>query len=92
MGAVFGYSSPGERILDFRFDYITLEEVLPFMRELIREISQAALGHHPDPGSLSSSHSDWPFARQLNRQAYDQIAGEFQVNYFNNPRPQECLR
>ena len=85
IGAVFGHEAPGERSLDFRIELISLEEGLRFMRELIHELSEASQGHHPDPASFSAGHSDWPFARKLNRQAYDLISTDYQEKYFDNP-------
>ena len=85
IGAVFGNAAPGERSLDFRIEDISLEEGLRFMSELIHELSEASQGRHPDPGSFPPGHSDWPFARQLNRQAYDLISSNYQEKYFDKP-------
>lgn len=85
MGAVFGHSSPGERMLEIQLKYIELDEGLCFMRELIQELEAACQGRHPDPGALPPGFSDWPFARELNRLAYDQLAAEYQEDYFANP-------
>jgi SAM-dependent methyltransferase len=85
MGAVFGHSAPGERMLDFCLEDIDLETGLRFMRELVHEVSEVSQGRHPDPASLRPGHSDWPFARQLNHQAYNQISTDYQEDYFSNP-------
>jgi SAM-dependent methyltransferase len=55
------------------------------MRELIAELEAACQDRHPDPGQLPPSFSDWPFSRELNRRAYNQIAADYQENYFANP-------
>lgn len=85
IGAVFGYEAPGIRMVEFSLDYIDLEAGLRFMREFIHELSEAHESHHPNPGSLPQGHSDWPFARQINIQAYDQISLSYQEDYFTNP-------
>lgn len=85
LGAVFGHSSPGTRMLNLRLDDIELEDGLRFMRELIAELESACQGRHPDPGLLPPGFSHWLFARELNRRAYDQIAANYQENYFANP-------
>lgn len=84
LGAVFGHEAPGMRMLELSFEYISLEDGLRFMRELIHEVNEASQGHHPDPASLPPGHSDWPFARQLNHQAYNQISNDYQEDYFSN--------
>jgi len=91
MGAVFGSSPPGERMVDFRFEYIELEEGLRFIRELIREVSEAASGHHPDPAAFPPGHSEWPFALRLNCLAYDQISTGYQESYFSDPTLAEAF-
>jgi SAM-dependent methyltransferase len=85
MGAVFGQSSPGERMLDIRLTEFELEDGLRFMHELNLELSEVSQGRHPDPAGLLPGFSDWPFTRQLNRQAYDQISTNYQEKYFENP-------
>jgi SAM-dependent methyltransferase len=85
IGVVFGYTGPGMRMLEIALSSVNLEDGERFMRELIHEMNEAGLGHHPDPANLPTGYSDWPFARQLNRQAYDQIANTYQEKYFDNP-------
>lgn len=85
LGAIFGHSSPGERMLDIRLEYIDLDEALCFMRELIRDFEAACQGQHPDPGKLPPGFSDWPLAREINRQAYNRISESYQEDYFSNP-------
>ena len=84
-GAVFGHSGPGGRMIEIQFPYIDLEEGLCFMRELIADLEAACQGRHPDPGLLPPGFSDWPFARELNRRAYDQIFLDYEENYFAEP-------
>jgi SAM-dependent methyltransferase len=85
MGAVFGHSSPGVRMLDIRLQGIQLEEGLQFMRGLMQEVAEANLGRHPDPAILQPGQSDWPFARELNRRAYNEISIDYQDDYFSGP-------
>lgn len=85
MGAVFGQTAPGVRMFDLRIEDIELEDGLRFMRDLIGDLEAACQGRHPDPGLLPPGFSDWPFARDLNRKAYDQVAVEYQEDYFENP-------
>lgn len=85
MGAIFGHSAPGERMIDIRLENIKLEDGLRFMRELIQEVESAREDRHPDPGLLLPGSSNWPFVRALNRRAYDQIATDYRENYFANP-------
>jgi SAM-dependent methyltransferase len=84
-GAVFGHSSPGERMIEIQFPDIGLEEGLRFMRELVADLETACQGRHPDPGLLPPGFSDWPFARELNRRAYDQISVDYKEDYFAEP-------
>jgi SAM-dependent methyltransferase len=56
------------------------------MRDVIQEIAAAREGRHPDPALLPPGFSDWQFARELNRQAYDRIADDYNEDYFENPR------
>jgi SAM-dependent methyltransferase len=88
MGAVFGVSYPGERMVDIRLEYLELEDGLNFMRQWVQELDQVMQGRHPDPAHLPPDSSDWPFARQLNRQVYDSLASEHQEHHFEIP----CLR
>lgn len=85
MGVIFGHSGPGQRMIDIRLEDIHLETGVSFMRELIQEVEAAKKGCHSDPGLLPPGASDWPFVRELNRRAYDQIATNYQENYFANP-------
>lgn len=85
MGAVWAHSSPGGRMMDIRLRFIELEDGLRFMRELIQELEAACQGHHPDPGLLPPGFSEWPLVRELNRQAYNDIADGYQEDYFANP-------
>lgn len=85
MGAIFGHSAPGERMLEIQIKDIELDDGLRFMREIIQELEAACQGRHPDPGALPPGFSDWPFAREINRRAYDQLAAEYQEDYFANP-------
>ena len=83
MGVIFGQSGPGYRTLDIRLD-IELEEGIRFMADLIEEFTRASQGLHPDPSKFPHGHSDWPFARDLNRRAYDKISADYQESYFEN--------
>jgi SAM-dependent methyltransferase len=91
MGAVFGHAGPGERMLAFRWD-IEAEEGIDFMRAFIDEIERANQGLHPDPGSLPMSFSDWPFAREINRRAYDKVSTSYKSNDFDNPLLAEAFQ
>jgi len=91
IGAVFGHSSPGMRMLDLRLVSIELEDGLRFMRELILELEAACQDCHPDPGQFPPGFSDWPFARELNRRAYDQVSVDYQENYFAKPLLNEAF-
>lgn len=84
-GAVFNFTSPGEELVTFKFPHISLEIGVSFMRQLAHELDQANQGRHPDPGKLPSGSGDWPFALQLNRQAYNLAAAEYQEQYFATP-------
>lgn len=84
-GVVFNFTGPGEEFITIKLPEITLEMGLAFMREFILELDQANQGKHPDPGSLPAQSGEWPFALQLNRQAYDRIAAQYQEDYFTNP-------
>jgi len=84
-GVVFNFTGPGEEFITIKLPEITLEKGLAFMREFILELDQANQGKHPDPGSLPDQSGEWPFALQLNRQAYDRIAAQYQEDYFTNP-------
>lgn len=86
MGVVFGRTSPGDRMLTITLKYIPLEWGVQFMRDLILEIDCAFQGRRPDPAGLSPGASEWSFARQLNRQAYDLIAQNYQEDYYSNPQ------
>jgi SAM-dependent methyltransferase len=72
-------------MINIKFSNIELDAGLGFMRSLVAELEAACQGHHPDPGLLSPGFSDWPFARELNRRAYDQISVDYVENYFDNP-------
>ena len=85
MGAIFGHSPPGERMLDIHLDNIDIEQGEKFMRDLIHELEHASQGLHPDPGKLLPGQSEWPFIKELHRQAYDQISVGYQEKYFFNP-------
>jgi SAM-dependent methyltransferase len=84
-GAVFNFNAPGEEMITFQLPHISLEKGVRFMREFILELDQANQGKHPDPGKLPAQSGDWPFALQLNRQAYDLVASQYQEEYFANP-------
>jgi SAM-dependent methyltransferase len=91
LGAVFGHSSPGNRMLELCLTDIELEAGLSFMRELILELEAACQDRHPDPGQFPPGFSDWPFARELNRRAYDQVSVDYQENYFAEPLLNEAF-
>jgi len=84
-GAVFGHSGPGTRMLDIRLDSIEPEDGLRFMRELILDLEAACQGRHPDSGKLPPGFSDWPFARGINRLAYNRISEDYKEDYFSDP-------
>lgn len=84
-GAVFGRTGPGMRSVDIEIKYIGVEEGVRFMRELIHEIAAVQQGQHPDPAAFPPGSSEWPFLAQLNRQAYNKIAEDYQEAYFDNP-------
>ncbi len=84
-GAVFNASAPGEEMIEFKFRSIPLEAGVSFMRDFISELDQANQGRHPDPGKLLAQSSDWPFALQLNQQAYNLVAPLYQERYFAHP-------
>ncbi len=84
IGAVFNFTGPGHEFITIRLPEIPLEKGMAFMRELTLELDQANQGKHPDPGSLPVQSGEWPFALQLNRQAYDRIAAQYQEDYFRN--------
>ncbi len=86
MGAIFGASFPGERMVDIRIEYVELEDGINFMRQWVQELDQVMQGRHPDPARLPPGGSDWPFARQLSRQVYDNLASEFHEHHFEIPR------
>lgn len=90
-GTVFGHSGPGGRMIEIQFPNIDLEEGLCFMRELVADLEAACQGRHPDPGLLPPDFSDWLFARELNRRAYDQIAVDYVENYFAEPLLQDAF-
>ena len=91
LGAIFGHSSPGLRMLELRLTDIELEEGLRFMRELILELEAACQDRHPDPGQFPPGFSQWPFARELNLRAYDQVSVDYQENYFAEPLLNEAF-
>ncbi len=84
-GAVFGRTGPGMRSVEIELKYIDVEEGVRFMRELIHEIAAVQQGQHPDPAAFPPGSSEWPFLAQLNRQAYNKIAADYQEDYFANP-------
>jgi SAM-dependent methyltransferase len=84
-GAVFGWSSPGDRSVDIKLDNIELEEGVRFMRELIHDIEAVRQGCHPDPASFPEGSSEWPFIWQLNAMAYNKISESYGEPYFENP-------
>jgi SAM-dependent methyltransferase len=83
-GAVFNFSAPGEEMITIRLPEVTLESGVKFLRDFILELDQANQGRHPDPGKLPAQTGDWPFALQLNRQAYNLVAPLYQEHYFSN--------
>jgi SAM-dependent methyltransferase len=85
IGAIFGQSPPGERSIDIVIQLESLDDVLPFLRQLIQEFHDASQGRHPDPGLLPPGSSDWHFMRQLNQRAYDLISANYNEHYFDNP-------
>lgn len=84
MGVIFGQSSPGSRKMDIRLDEIEFEEGVGFMTALVEEFEQASGGLHPDPSKFPAGHSEWPFARDLNRLAYDKISTTYAEKYFKS--------
>jgi SAM-dependent methyltransferase len=90
-GAVFGRTSPGMRAVEIKLDLNTQEQGMTFMRELIHEVAAVQQGQHPDPASFGDGSSEWPFVWQLNSQAYDRAAADYQENYFANPRLEEAF-
>jgi hypothetical protein len=57
-GAVFGMSSPGERMINIVIKDIPLDQGVQFMRDLIDEIEAAYQSRRPDPASINSDASD----------------------------------
>lgn len=72
------------RICSASFKSVDFDKAMIFMRDLASELDAAAQGKHPDPALLPPGSSEWPFARQLNRRAYDALADEYQESYFKN--------
>lgn len=85
IGCIFGQDAPGQRSIDIVIQLESVDDALPFFRQLIQEFHDASQGRHPDPGLLPPGFSNWPFMHQLNRQAYDQISENYQEYYFDNP-------
>lgn len=85
VGAVMGHASPGMRMISIRLPYVDAADGIRFMRDLIHEIIDVHQGMHPNPAKLPEGTSDWPFARQLNRKAYDLISQDYEETYFSNP-------
>lgn len=85
IGAIFGQDSPGSRSINIVIQLGSLDDVLPFIRQLIQEFHNASQGRHPDPGLLPPGFSEWPFMHQLNQRAYDLISENYDEYYFDNP-------
>jgi SAM-dependent methyltransferase len=85
ISAIFGQAFPGDRVFDICFPYMEVDEALPFLNALIREFEDAIEGNHPDPAIYKPLASNWPFARELSRRAYNQVGERYAVNYFTNP-------
>lgn len=84
-GAVFGRTAPEGRSIDIVLNLVGEEDKGErFMREIIQEIRAVQMGKHPDPASFPRGSSEWPFALQLNRLAYDKISAGYQDNLFAN--------
>jgi len=84
-GAVFGFSSPGERFVEIRLDLDSVEEGVNFMRDLVNELGAVFQGKHPDPACFPPGACEWSFPLQLNRKAYNELAESYQEDYFANP-------
>jgi SAM-dependent methyltransferase len=86
VGAVFSVGTgPGNSFIKIVMKNLEIGDGVAFMRALIEEIDACLAGQHADPASLPAAASRWPFARQLNRQAYDAISIEYKEGYFDNP-------
>jgi SAM-dependent methyltransferase len=83
-GAMFNHNAPGEEFITFKLPGLPAESAISFMRDFIIELDQANQGRHPDPGKLPARSSDWPFALQLDQQAYNLIAPLYQERYFSH--------
>lgn len=84
-GAVFGFSSPGSRLVEIKWDFIELADGVRFMRELVHEVDEVRQGRHPNPASFPPGSCEWPLVWQLNRRAYNQLAESYGEDYFANP-------
>ena len=83
-GAMFNRNAPGEEFITFKLPSLPAETTISFLRDFIIELDQANQGQHPDPGKLPAQSSDWPFALQLNQQAYNLVAPLYQERYFSH--------
>lgn len=84
-GAVFGSSAPGNRFVEIKLDLESVEEGVGFMRELAHEMDVVLQGKHPDPACFPPGSCEWPLVWQLNRRAYNELAEDYQEDYFANP-------
>lgn len=84
-GAVFGRTSPGNRLIEINIPMIEPDSGVQFMRDLLAEMDEATKGTHPNPANYPIGSSRWLEIELLNQQAYDRLAEKFSENYFDNP-------
>lgn len=84
-GVVIGRSMPGMQMLNIKLNLVKLEAGSQFMRDLTYELADVSKGKHPNPADFPAGYSDWPFIRQLNQKAYDQVSQTYREYYFDNP-------
>jgi hypothetical protein len=63
-------------MITIQLRYISLEQGVQFMQDLIHEIVATQQGRHPNPAELPERASDWSFVRRLNQKAYDLISAD----------------
>lgn len=83
-GGIYSTRSIGDRFINIHIPLLKLNEGISFMHELALEICAAQQGKHPDPATFAEGSSEWLFASQLNRRAYDKVAETYQEDYFEN--------
>jgi SAM-dependent methyltransferase len=84
IGAGVCMASPGNRMIEIQVD-LDEAEGIEFMQQLLDEIVDLHRGKHPDPARIPAGSSAWGFARQVNQQAYDRIASNYEEGYFSQP-------